>query len=158
MKRRSFLSLLISAPLLPHVGRLELPEDSVPPALIRSSTDLIGPGEVGRFVAWPQLPFRPERLLIGGAAHAFEILGVSAAGEPVVEGAVPAQYFAATALATQFVFRCTAPGESIVLAARNHSRTARRFCAALVGTGTTPDVARRFVLPLTFDSEKGMNR
>lgn len=155
MLRRSFLSLLVSAPVAAAVAKVEafapsivVPEASLvfdrallgaqrimpyilPLALDGGESDIIEAGRFARFVARPQLPFRPERLLIQG--DRFEIYGVAANGEPQLDEVQPSELFAATRYGTRLQFHSMGPGQEIVMCVRNCGTEARRFVAMFAG-------------------------
>lgn len=129
-------ALRAAARALPNYVRYALPL-----MLDEGFEPLIQPGRVARFVAMPQKPFRPDRLLVS-AGRSFELLGVSSAGEPQLDDVVPGWLFAPEAYGTRLEFGATAPGESIVLCARNVSQAPSHFAATLIGTSIDDSPAR----------------
>jgi hypothetical protein len=151
LSRRSFLSLLIATPLVPALAKLPrvlveptltLPEaELVRRYVLTFSADagfdlLVGAGRIARLVAMPQIPFLPDRLLCADDGRDFEILGVSALGEPQLDQVLPAALFSAMSGSRgRGMFDAVPPGGQIVMAVRNTSDEPRRFAAALIGNG-----------------------
>ena len=101
---------------------------------------VIPPGRIARFIATPQMIFRPERLLLAGVDEdggpglgGIELLGVSARGEPELSESLPATFFDPNAYGQRLEWTTTEPGFQYVMAVHNCSPTARRFQAAMIG-------------------------
>lgn len=181
MERRSFLSLLVTAPLLAKAGPLiETPPPVVGPraaaliaqrmgaeaaaeaaSLVRymlmplpfapdnGFDSLVGAGRVARFVARPQIPLRVERLLVNGGG--FDLLGVSSAGDPQFDDAVPADAFGQNTFGSRIVFDPTPVGGEIVLCVHNRNPEPRTFVATMICRGEvtlTPEQLERERLAL----------
>jgi hypothetical protein len=156
--RRSFLSLVIGAPVaaaLARVDGLVLPAEPaiVVPEVAEESLAFeralrgfrvmryalpfasegvpTPPGGFARLVARPQLPFRPERLLC--SENQFEIFAVAANGEPQLEDSMPSEAFAVEAYGQRLQFQAIGPGQEIVMVARNRGNEARTFMATMIG-------------------------
>lgn len=173
--RRTFLSLILAAPFAsPALTSIAPPRPAEHPRLplinrararglvqryaLPFSPDvgfasLVEPGRVARFLARPQIEFRPDRLLIapnevGRDAEGltitepsrFELLNVSAAGEPQSEDTLPAWMFDPTSLGGgRLEFDIIPPGQIIVLAARNLGRKPAKFSAMMLGNAGRPE-------------------
>jgi len=159
MNRRSFLSLLAAAPILPQLAKLEhVLAPAAPVARAARASLLADPGSFARvmkyilplapvgggagvvraggveiFSAMPQRPFRTERVMVPEHCAGFEILNVSAAGEPQFEESMPAEFFSPLAYGARLYFAPTAPGETIVMAVHNRTAHDTPFNVALVG-------------------------
>lgn len=158
MNRRSFLSLLAAAPLLPQLEKIAhvlapAAEPVAAPArraLLATAGDfhvqtyalplspvdglgVVRAGGVQLFSAMPQRPFRTRRVVVPESCADFEILNVSAAGEPMLDEAVPGWLFSPLAYGTNLDFVPTAPGETIVMAVRNTSDREQPFHVCLMG-------------------------
>ena len=152
VNRRGFLSLLLAAPVA--VGFIK--QTPVSSEVLRAlhapfaqrelvrwhmgfSPDagfdrIVQPGCVTRVIAHSQNVFRPERLAIAGnVASSFDLLNLSAAGEPQLEESLPAELFTAVAIDIRMAFDIVTPGERIVIAAYNHSKEPQPFLAAMIG-------------------------
>lgn len=162
VSRRSFLTLLVSAPAL--VRRLsepaelehpELAEDVQRPftrerlrgvaldspttrnyALVFGPDDgfeqVVDPGRIARFIARPQTVFRPDRLLLA-LYECWDVLGVSAEGEPQLDQVVNGSAFAAEAFGARMGFRTVHVGADLVMCVHNKSSAPQPFNAALIG-------------------------
>jgi hypothetical protein len=157
VERRSFLSLLLVAPLVPQLAKvatLEAPTLAFPEifagvgarlaryilpfAPLSGASSEVEAGRVATFVARSQLLFRADRLMISGEPFGFELLGVAANGEPQTEETVPAWIFAQASLGSRVAFDPTGPGQEIVLAVRNITTRALHFRASMIGRAVTP--------------------
>ena len=155
MERRSFLSLLVASPLLAKLEppallvaqpqRLFRPLARLEPVVARRAemislafsaqagfSHVVEAGRVALLVAQPQRVFRPARLLLNTVTD-FELLGVSAAGEPMMDEALAAEFFDVNAYyGSRLAWHTVSPGYQYVMAVRNCGPT-RRFDACLVG-------------------------
>lgn len=152
MNRRSFLGLLAGTAALPVFAKIAALEPALPPApafptivrprlpvrIVRYVVPLqshggVRPGGIDRIAALMQRAFRPDRLIIS-AGEAFNILHVAASGEPVVEDAVPGQFFSPLMWGTRLDFATVGAGEELVLAVHNVTNEWAPFNAALIGS------------------------
>jgi hypothetical protein len=131
----------------------------------------IPPGRIARFAARVILPYRPTRLIVaspGGELERLELLGVSAGGDPQIDpslGAVPATLFdpKAYGAGAELVFASLAPGDEVVLCARNVGDSAAWFCPTFMGrtvrelseVEAAADAARQAELARELDDELG---
>lgn len=152
MNRRSFLSLLVAAPFVPALAKLEhvltpLPTLTIPNVgrvsryMCAFQADagfepLIEAGRIARFVASPAIWFRPDRILFGHSAGSFELLNVSAEGEPQLDESLPGDFFSAEAFGMpRLQFHPVEPRGEVVLAVRNVGKEAAPFVAMMLGQG-----------------------
>jgi hypothetical protein len=152
INRRSFLGLLAgtaaaaaAAPLLAKIAPAVEPEQvrrlltQLRGGMVQQwilplgQPTLIRPGGVERFEAFSLRLFRPERLMVGGDPSGFDILNVSASGEPQMDERIPADYFSPRAYGTRLQFAAVAPGDTIVMAVHNRSKQPGVFQAAMIG-------------------------
>lgn len=160
MNRRSFLSLLVAAPFVPALAKLEpiltpatVDALTLPPGLVpipggpmpgRIITYVLGfdadvgfdrlirPGRIARFVARPQIPFRPRRLLFGTVGN-FELLHVASDGSAQLDQSLPGEFFSPNVFAPSLEFHAIEPGAEVVLAVRNVGHEAAHFAASMIG-------------------------
>jgi hypothetical protein len=152
MERRSFLSLLVASAAVPALAKLQTlaaPEALArpePAAVLERARSLVarmmalpfvtreplGTGRVELCEVWPQLKFRADRLTIADAEQ-FQILGVSAAGEPMLDEFLPAAVFSPNGFGTRVQFATVPPGQRIVMAVRNLGEP-RVFRAMFMGS------------------------
>lgn len=161
VSRRSFLTLLVSAPAIVR-GSDELELEELEPLAdvqrpftretLREAANvpmvrrymlpfgpdegfdqLVEPGRFGRFVARPQMIFRPDRLMLA-LYECWDVFGVSAEGEPQLDQVVDGHVFAPTSYGGRMGFRTVHVGADLVVCARNKSSEAQRFGAVLVGS------------------------
>jgi len=130
---------------------------------------VIPPGRIARLAARVLLPYRPERLLVGGTPddlERLELLGVSAAGDPQIDselGTVPATLFDPARFGGRLEFAAVSPGEEIVLCARNVSDAPAFLRPAFIGKcvrvlseqEAAADAARQAELARELDDELG---
>src|SRR5882724_5213791 len=141
MNRRGFLGLLIAAPVAAAAAKLApLLEPALSPALeevalsrvqrywlpfmadrLGNVKTIVQPGRIVQLVSRVQRPFRPTRLVLPVSAAGFELFDITAGGEVMLASAVPAAFFDSR-LGTSLRFGVAAPGDEIVIAARNMSR------------------------------------
>lgn len=156
MNRRGFLQLLIAAPFIPVLEKVEpffggrLEEFVAEPGIITTdlvsaypliertvmgilTNGLIRPGGIERITLQPQRPFHPDRLMVAAISQEFDILHISATGEPQLEDAVPCAIFSEVAYGTRLEFGAIRPGEEIVLAVHNQGKEPQKFQAAFIG-------------------------
>ena len=148
MQRRSFLSLLLATPLLPVLAKIEpivaapaaVPLRVVDPARVRAYMTCLGfpqavvePGRVAIVEAIPMAAFRPRRIMCNAIGQ-FEILNVSSKGEPQLDCAVPAEFFATGAFGMNLQFATADAGDRIVLAVHNVGNTIGTVNFAMMGT------------------------
>lgn len=141
--RRKRVSLLPSPPRWERVSRYMLPFMAAGLPLFRAAGEalVVPAGGIVRFSATALREFRPDRLMIADTGD-FSLLNLSAAGEPMLDEAVPAWMFQPEALGVRLSIGALAAGAEYVMPVRNNGKEARPFSAVLVGCieETRPEV------------------
>lgn len=144
------------APALEHVGAVLSDREAVRRALLASGPRvrvtmmplpfgpdpvfqyLISPGRIARFVTRPLVAYRPDRLIVSATREDLgrvELLGCSSAGEPQFDESIPAWIFDPSTFISgpRLEFATCAPGQEIVMCARNVSDQPAFFMPTFIG-------------------------